>query len=432
MKHNGDNGPAGEGGPIDSDNAGEPGGPRGGPGKRGDGEAPPPAELKHGRQQPGEKGQQIVLRGPRQLADALPYLLGYRPDDSLVVVALQGERGQCGARIRIGIPASPEEWPALATQIAICLKRFGDGRGPEGAIVYLCRDPASGESAGSVMQRLRPLAQRLRTACGQREIPVYEALCLSGGRVWSYCCPDPLGCPDEGQPFATAGTSVLAAASAYAGFQVRGSQREMERRLTALGQPLADLQEGALDSVGAALVPRMLLPGGDAAVRRETLRLAGALMARFRQAVPRPGCGPAEADAHDDALLGFSEAATVILGLQDRETRDRAAEWMEGKDVGPALRLWRALARRCVASYAQHAAAPLTLAGWVAWSGGDEPTARVALVRALRTDPEYVFAQLLHRACNEALDPELLRRCLRKDRADRGTGGTGTPGADRA
>ena len=62
----------------------------------------------------------------------------------------------------------------------------------------------------------------------------------------------------------------------------------------------------------------------------------------------------------------------MILGLQDRETRDRAAEWMEGPEAGPALRLWRALARRCVGPYVEHAAAPLTLAGWVSWSTGDE------------------------------------------------------------
>jgi len=91
---------------------------------------------------------------------------------------------------------------------------------------------------------------------------------------------------------------------------------------------------------------------------------------------------------------------------------------MEEPDAEAALRLWRALARRCVGSYGEHAAAPLTLAGWVAWSSGDEPSARVALGRALRVDPHYLFAKLLHQACNEGLDPELLRQCLRRDGAD--------------
>lgn len=364
---------------------------------------------------------EVALRGSVELADALPYLLGYRPDDSIVVVALQGERARFGGRIRIGIPAAAGEWEALAAQVAFCVERLGDARGerPEGAVVYLCREPARGGIPEAVVEELRPLAQTLRTACGERDIPVFEALCLSAGRVWSYCCPDPGQCKDEGRRIATPGTSVMAAAAAYAGYQVCGDQQEMERRLTALGPPVAEAQERALDSSDAALVPRMLCPDDEAAVRHETLTMAEELLSRFRRSEPDPAVGAEYADAHDDALLDHAEAAAMILGLQDRKTRDRAAEWMEGLDVGPALRLWRALARRCVGPYSEHAAAPLTLAGWVAWSGGDEPTARVALVRALRTDPEYLFAQLLHRACNDGLDPELLRRCMREEQAAR-------------
>ncbi|CAM5624779.1 hypothetical protein SALBM217S_04269 [Streptomyces griseoloalbus] len=103
----------------------------------------------------------------------------------------------------------------------------------------------------------------------------------------------------------------------------------------------------------------------------------------------------------------------MLLGLQDRTTRDRAAAWMEGDEAAPALRLWRALARRCVGPYGEYAAAPLTLAGWVAWSSGDELEAREALAMALGADPDYLFARLLHQACNEGLDPESIRRCLR-------------------
>ncbi|MEC4015849.1 DUF4192 family protein [Streptomyces sp. H27-D2] len=53
-------------------------------------------------------------------------------------------------------------------------------------------------------------------------------------------------------------------------------------------------------------------------------------------------------------------------------------------------------------------------------STGEETAARVALGRALRADPDYVFARLLHTACNEGLDPEPLRRCLRQARAAEG------------
>lgn len=378
------------------------------------GASPAPARV------PPPERSEIALRSPAELADALPYLLGFYPDDSIVVVALHCPRGRFGGRIRIGIPVDCDEWGAVSEQVAACMEgevRSG-GRRPEGAIVFLCQDPEAGRKREEVMQRLRPLAQALRTACGAREIPVYEALCLSDGYYWSYCCPDSACCPREGRPSGAAGTSAMAAAAAYAGIQVRGSLREMERRLTALGSDVAKAQERALDSASSALVPRMLASDGCAAVRSRTLRLARSLMTRFREAVPDES-ETALADAHDDNLLSHEDAATMILGLQDRRTRDRAAEWMEGPDSGPALRLWRALARRCVGPYSEHAAAPLTLAGWVAWSAGDGPSARVALDRALRSDPDYVFAQLLHRAFNDGMDPEPLRRCMRKERAVR-------------
>ncbi|MFI6057843.1 DUF4192 domain-containing protein [Streptomyces sp. NPDC051286] len=361
--------------------------------------------------------QRITLRGPAELADALPYLMGFYPNDSVVMVALHGGRGRFGGRLRLGIPQSPQEWPHVAEQLAECLVKGSERRGehPDAIVVFLCQDPADGETPGQTMERLRPLAQRLRTACGALDVPVLEALCISGGRYWSYCCPDARCCPSEGNGLSLPGTSVMAAAAAYAGIQVRGSLREMEARLAPLKTPAVAEQPQALDSAGAALVPRILDEEGRKEVARETLGLARVLMRRLREA---PATAPSAADGQDDSLISNDEAAAVILGLQDRETRDKAAEWMEGPVAQSALRLWQALSRRCVGPYEEHAAAPLTLAGWVSWSTGDEPGARVALGLALRADPDYTFAQLLHQACNEGLDPEALRRCLRGESSE--------------
>lgn len=400
----------------------------------------------------------VTLCGPADLADALPYLLGYHPDDSLVLIGLHGASGRIGGRIRTGIPRERDSWADAARQLAACLAEGSEARGrrPDAAVVYLCQDAPPGR-ATATRELLRPLAQLLRTACGALDIPVYEALFLSGSRFWSYVCPDSGCCPEEGGELPRAGTSPMAAAAACAGIRVQGSLRRMEGRLAPLSGPAAALQSRALDEAASALVPRML--GTDveaAAVRTETMELAGRLLTRFRKSAgpsPAPSAGgertaasrPSDGavvrkkaspgssvpaapahdadvrdDARDDALLTHPEAARLVLGLQDRLTRDRAAEWMEGEAAPPALRLWRALARRCVAAYREHAAAPLTLAGWVAWSTGDEAGARVALGRALTADPDYVFAGLLHQACNEGLDPEPLRRCMRQQQAARG------------
>ncbi|MCX4884041.1 DUF4192 domain-containing protein [Streptomyces sp. NBC_00847] len=364
---------------------------------------------------------QVTLRTPAELADALPYLLGYRPEDSIVLVALhdRDSRGRFGGRARLGIPTSADDWASVAEQLAHGLVTGSERRGarPEQMVAYLCQEPAKGETGRQVMERLRPLAQKLRVECGQLDVPVIEALCISDGRFWSYCCVNEACCPPAGLPMGLPGTSVLAAAATYAGLQVRGTLRELRARLLPWETAAALEQEGALDAASMALVPRILDDASRAGVAEETLEMAALIMRRLAAAPPVSGA--LTADLRDDELLAHDEAATLILGLQDRATRDRAAEWMEGEAAAAALRLWRALARRCVGSYGEHAAAPLTLAGWVAWSTGDELEAREALAMALGADPSYLFARLLHQACNEGLDPESIRRCLRAERKDR-------------
>ncbi|WP_240137878.1 DUF4192 domain-containing protein [Streptomyces sp. MUM 178J] len=371
------------------------------------------------REPTGPADEQVTLRGPAELVDALPYVLGFHPTDSIVMVALHGSRGRFGGRLRLGIPRASQEWAAVAEQLAECLVEGSERRGarPDGIVVFLCQDPPEGGSGRQVMERLRPLAQKLRTACGALDVPVYEALCVSDGRYWSYCCPDARCCPPEGNPLGVPGTSAMAAAAAYAGIHVRGTLREMEARLTPWTAGDTAGQARALDAAGSSIVPRILDARGRRQVANETIATAERLRGRLAEASTATAW--AEADAADDRLISHEEAAAVILGLQDRTTRDRAAECMEGPDAASALRLWRALARRCVGGWAEHAAAPLTLAGWVAWSTGDEPGARVALGLALRADPGYLFARLLHQACNDGLDPEDLRSCLRKERKER-------------
>ncbi|WP_229925227.1 DUF4192 domain-containing protein [Streptomyces longispororuber] len=364
----------------------------------------------------------VTLRTPAELADALPYLLGFQPENSVVLIALHGPRGRFGGRVRLGIPDRPEDWPCVAEQLAQCLVNGSQRREarPEGVVAFLCQEPEvfAGDTSGrQVMERLRPLAQALRTQCGGLDVPVLEVVCVSDGRFWTYCCPDQRCCPPEGTPLLPAGTSVLAAATVYAGFQVGPSQGRIRARLTPWRTGAASDQERALHDAACALVPRILDDGGHAEVAEETIGLARHVMERLAAAPPIPDT--LEADVYDDELIGHDEAAALILGLQDRTTRDRAAEWMEGDEAAPALRLWRTLARRCVGEYRQHAAAPLTLAGWVAWSLGDLAEGQEALTMALISDPQYAFALLLHPACSADEDPEPIRRILRNERSQR-------------
>jgi hypothetical protein len=375
--------------------------------------------IQHG-QSPSELAEaKVTLCGPADLADALPYLMGFHPTDSAVLVALHGERGRFGGRVRLGLPEEPEHWPDVADQLTDCLFRNSARHGapPDAVLVFLCQDPREGERSSEVMERLRPLAQQLRLACGRREVPVVEALCVSAGRWWSYTSAEPAGSPAQAGALPPPGSTAMAVTATYLGLPEPTSLRDLESRLKPSAARHRD-HEIALDAASAELVPRMLADrdSGDA-IRKRTLALAHAALDRFRSA---PALGdPARGDRRDDRLLGDDEAASIILGLQDKEARDRVAEWMEPAQADPALRLWRALARRCTGPYAEHAAAPLALAAWVAWSSGDEAEARAALGLALDLDGHYTFARLLHHAVNAGIDPEVLRRSLRRERRTR-------------
>ncbi len=94
--------------------------------------------------------EQITLRSPAELADALPYLLGFYPTDSVVMIALHGEKGRFGGRLRLGIPAIPEDWADMCDQLADCLITGCRGRGHQvtGVIIFVCQDPERGAAGG--------------------------------------------------------------------------------------------------------------------------------------------------------------------------------------------------------------------------------------------------------------------------------------------
>lgn len=54
----------------------------------------------------------IKVRSASELADALPYILGYRPEDCVVLLGLRQRDGygRFGGRVRLGIPARAEDW----------------------------------------------------------------------------------------------------------------------------------------------------------------------------------------------------------------------------------------------------------------------------------------------------------------------------------
>ncbi|MFC1414179.1 DUF4192 domain-containing protein [Streptacidiphilus sp. N1-12] len=359
----------------------------------------------------------VTMRNPGDMVDALPFLLGFFPSDSIVALGLQGPRRRQGGTVRIDIP-DRSIWPEAAEEVARFLVALSEHRDrtPDAVILYLCRDPAPGQSGREVSEELRPLAALLAAAFREVGIPVHDSLCVSDGRWWSYSCENGTCCTEEGTPVERPGsTPAVAAAAAYAGIRVRGSLKELHRELEPVGTPTAEAQLRAFEEAIPVLVEELARRGGREAVRERTGELVDAAVARFR------------AGAQE---VSPAEAARLVLGLQDRMARDRAAEWLDPPDVEHAQRLWLFLARRCAFPFDTQAAAPLSLLGWTAWVTGDQVTARVALGRALVADPDYTFAQLLYQAVNTGAEPQELCATLRDERRSRQRRGSSRgPGA---
>ncbi|WP_280716133.1 DUF4192 domain-containing protein [Kitasatospora sp. MAP5-34] len=357
---------------------------------------------------PGAPADQLPvrMRGPADMAEMLPYLLGFFPDDSIVAVGLHGPALQQGGVIRVDIPDDPECWQPLAAETArllIALSEQRDRR-PEQVLLYVCRDPADGDGR-AVVTGLAPLADQLAQAFRAEGVKVKESLCISAGRWWSFLCAGTGCCRPEGALIRSAHLpSPAAAAATFAGLAPRGSRKAIAAALAPIGLPGADAQRAAIERAGPRLLGELTGPGGRPAVLERTSALIEEAMAEF-------GTGAGELDPE--------RAARLLVGLQDRLGRDRGAEYAEPEELIPAQRLWRYLAQRCVPPFEHFGAAPLTLLAWTSWLAADTATARIVLARALDLDPEYTLAQLLYDSLNGGLMPDQLLESVRRERSRR-------------
>src|SRR6185437_3014124 len=109
----------------------------------------------------------VKLRSPADIIDAVPYLVGFEPHDSLVVLSLRGPRSRLGLTARIDLPEAKHA-TACARSFVGYLKRDGAAR----ALIVLY-PPSDGIAHPSV----KPLADALIRQLTRARIEVSEVLC---------------------------------------------------------------------------------------------------------------------------------------------------------------------------------------------------------------------------------------------------------------
>lgn len=320
------------------------------------------------------------IRTPGEIVVLVPHLVGFQPEESLVAISLRPPRGRVGLTLR----ADLVEDPVVVDQVVQPL--FADGASACLLVVHT-------RQASDGVHPWRGLVDAIECQLAARGVEVMEALLVRDGRWWSYRCERPC-CPASGTALDPGSDAVqaVATASAFAGHAVLASREELVASVgpvLPLGAAVAaQHQERAVTE----LAGRVLLDG-TASVLEEVERWRAALEAWER----RPD------------RLAPEVAAALAVGLRLIQVRDEVATWALER---PEALLGLLLAA-CRSTVPPDDAAVCTLLAWMAYAGGNGALTRIALERALATDPDYSLARLILTALDAMLPPGQIRSTMR-------------------
>jgi hypothetical protein len=327
----------------------------------------------------------LNLTSPGELIAAVPFLLGFHPCRSILLMALRQRR--LNLTQRLDLPDAGQEFQAAAAMIGPLLRDQ-----PDSALVIGYEDHP-GQS--------RPIIDRLSALLAQNQIPMVDRLVVYEGRWRSLDCADPHCCPPDGtQVPEPADVPHIAAEFVGAGVAPLTARVDLQDSVEAQASAahvgtilermdIGGKETGALelspDSVADSwarvvdLRPDAPLPSvEDAAVTLISLRQVGirdGIIALLMSSTLAPDRLPADVRDLTDAIR-----RKVPVPLTDHS-------WDRG--------LQQRLTALCRLAPDEHAAAPLTVLASYSWWAGDGTIARVALERARRCDPTYRLALLL-------------------------------------
>lgn len=341
----------------------------------------------------------LTVSGPGDLVSLVPYLVGFHPRRSLVVLSLRGPRLRCGLAARFDLPNDTMAAEEFAAEAVPCVVRDEPSQ-----VALLVYDDAPWQA------RQRP-RQALVDALEQRfavdGVPVKEAVYVDRERFWSMTCRSVDCCPEAGTLLSEVRSTQAAATLVLQGRAPLGDRGELVSRVA----PRGPLTTSAVASVADRELGRRaaLETGGALAVRswvREVTDLFDTVVGRSRTE------GVVRLDGDEAGLL---VAGMLDIGLRDAVS-ERCSAWLgalpdagdrvptrpERHEDDPVTGVLRELAVMCDG---QLAVAPLTLLAAQYWGAGEGALANAAVERALAIDPDYRLAVLLAQLLRAAIPP---------------------------
>lgn len=318
----------------------------------------------------------IRITSPADLLALVPSVLGFHPDESIVLVVTAGEAGQMHARL--DLPRDDEEVSEVVRTLLYAVSR---AEAQEVAVVvYGSDDDLLCDLVGGLVLELDLLG-----------VDVLCAIRADGDRWYSLDC-DEHCCSAQGEPYDVTSHPITAQSV------LDGKVTYLNRR--ALADSLVGTDLDAIDAVGEA---------------------ADESMRRFQAAARHPlgQDSPEGARAHmmtegywvrervrryvrTGEPLDHDEAGRMVVALVNIAVRDVAWAEMTRDDARVHVELWRDLVRRAPLDLL---AAPAALLAFAAWLAGDGALAWCAVERCQESEPGYSLAGLVSQALAAAVHP---------------------------
>lgn len=308
-----------------------------------------------------------TVKTPHDLLAAVPFLIGYHPTDSLVLISVKSDSLEMA--MRIDFPINPPEgaYQLLATH----LKRDN----AEGALL-VAYEPAGCQEGPEVLRNAADAVAAL-------DIPIRELMLVRGGRWRSMICSDESCCPADGNPIEDFSNSRIAAEQVASGKVL----------------PFTN-SEGLTHSISPTIFAKDI---------NWNAQVIG-----FRVDPDASNLNELQRDGAESVLLladfyiqnGFCKdydlIARVLGRLTDIQVRDFALGCHTDETLNAYWAMWRDLLRIAPPKFVAPVA---SLFASIAYENGEGALAHRALDRAIEDEPEYSLSRLLRRVFSSGWPP---------------------------
>ncbi len=303
----------------------------------------------------------ITVSNLADLLGVLGALFGFHVEDSLVAISVSPAQNEIGFRLRVDLPAISDA--SLCAQVVV--NHLIQNETTHVVFAVVCDEN----------EIINPLLSALHDECRTNEIEVITSGWGDGSNCWTFDAPtnelvDRISYDPR--------TSDLMLEAIIAGVRVHGSRAEYARQFappSGRARALAEERQRNVERLIGADLDNTELAISKARYLR---RLGGEISA--------------------------DQISELCVWLTSNQARDALWLGMDRDSADVDLAFWSRVSKLAVPPHETNA---IMLLAFAAWMRGDGALARIAIDRALNSEPNHRASQLLARALDCGLSPEL-------------------------